>query len=84
MIIDICTYDKMFDLDRNGPFRDSLPTLERWTVDPAAGRVQRDTIDERFQEFPRVAGSVLNQKHRYGYTTSVGDAADEWNFGSTI
>lgn len=84
VVIDICRYDRLFDRDRNGPFRDSLPQLERWTVDPVARKVTRDVIDERFQEFPRVAGSVLNQKHRFGYTTSVGTAADEWNFGSTI
>jgi len=83
VVVDICRYDKLFDVDRNGPFRDSLPQLERWTVDPASRQVTRDVIDERFQEFPRVAGSVLNQKHRYGYTTAVG-SLDSWTFGDTI
>ena len=58
VVVDICRYDRLFDIDRNGPFRDSLPQLERWTVDPARRQVTRDVIDERFQEFPRVAGSV--------------------------
>lgn len=85
VIVDICRFDKLFDLDRNGPFRDALPQLERWTVDPTAGRVKREVVDERFQEFPRVAGSVLNQKHRYGYTSEVGEDGDnEWKFGATI
>lgn len=84
VVIDICRYDKMFEHDRNGPFRDSLPQLERWTVDPSAHRVNRETIDERFQEFPRVAGSVLNQKHRYGYTADVGSNPDQWAFGDTL
>lgn len=84
VIIDICRFDRIFDLDRNGPFRDSLPQLERWTVDASTRRVKREVIDERFQEFPRVAGSVLNTKHRYGYTASVGSEADGWNFGPTI
>lgn len=84
VIIDICRFDKLFDNDRNGPIRDSLPQLERWTVDPVAGRVNRDIVDERFQEFPRVAGSVLNQKHRFGYTAAVGSSTDEWAFGNTI
>jgi carotenoid cleavage dioxygenase len=61
VIVDICRFDKLFDADRNGPFRDSLPQLERWTVDPVARRVTRDVIDERHQEFPRVAGSVLHE-----------------------
>lgn len=84
VVIDICRYDKLFDVDRNGPFRDSLPRLERWTVDPTTRRVTCDIIDERFQEFPRVAGAVLNQKHQFGYTTSVGEDLNEWNFGSTL
>ena len=29
VIVDICRYDKLFDRDRNGPFRDALPQLER-------------------------------------------------------
>lgn len=84
VVIDICRYDKMFDKDRNGPFRDSLPQLERWTVDPSRREVKRETIDERFQEFPRVAGSVLNQKHRFGYTTQLGGDRERWELGNTI
>ncbi|MEL7155420.1 MAG: carotenoid oxygenase family protein [Actinomycetota bacterium] len=84
VVIDICRYDKIFDADRHGPFRDADPLLERWTVDPVARRVSRDVIDERSQEFPRVAGSVLNQPHRYGYTTSVVREADHVDFGNTL
>ncbi len=83
VVVDICRFDRLFDRDRNGPFRDSSPQLERWTVDPQARKVNRELVDERFQEFPRVAGSVLNQKHRYGYTASVGLTPTEWNFGNT-
>jgi len=84
VIVDICRYDKLFEVDRNGPFRDSLPQLERWTIDPVSQSVSRDVIDERFQEFPRVAGSVLNQKHRFGYTTEVSTGDDSIDFGNTI
>lgn len=83
VVVDICRFDKLFHWDRNGPFRDSPPQLERWTVDPVARKVSRELVDERFQEFPRVAGSVLNMKHRFGYTASVGLEADDWNFGNT-
>jgi carotenoid cleavage dioxygenase-like enzyme len=71
VIIDICEYDRIFDQDRNGPFRDSFAVLARWTVDPNSRKVKREVIDGRFQEFPRVAGSVLNRPHRFGYTTAV-------------
>jgi len=83
VVIDICVFEKLFDRDRNGPWRDSLPRLERWTVDPVAMRVVRDLVDERAQEFPRVAGRVLNLPHRYGYTTGLGGADEDWNFGNT-
>lgn len=83
LVIDICRYDKMFDADRYGPFRDSLAQLERWTVDPMARRVAREVLDERWQEFPRVAGSVLNQQHRYGYTTAIENEDDSFRFGNT-
>lgn len=84
VVVDICTYDRLFDIDRNGPFRDALPVLERWTIDPVARKVLREVIDERHQEFPRVAGSVLNQPHRFGYTTALGDDSAAWAFGDTI
>ncbi len=84
VIIDICVYERLFDIDRHGPFRDSLPKLERWTVDPTTHRVGREMIDERNQEFPRVAGSALNVPYRYGYTTGVGNELSEWRFGSTF
>ncbi len=84
VIIDICVYKSIFDSDRNGPFRDSLPWLERWTVDPATSRVHREVLDEDTQEFPRVAGRVLNQEHRYGYTAGVVlDGRDNVNFDAT-
>jgi len=71
IVIDICEFDRMFDRDRNGPLRDSSPRLARWTVDPATRKVTRETIDDRPQEFPRVAGSVANIEHRFGYTTGL-------------
>ena len=84
VIVDVCRYHKMFDADRNGPMGDSAPQLERWTVDPVARRVGREVLSERFQEFPRVAGSVLNQKHRYGYTADLGTDLAPWIFGETL
>ena len=84
VIVDICVYEKLFDHDRNGPIRDAMPVLERWTVDGGAGTVRREVIDERFQEFPRVAGSVLNLPYRFAYTASVGTTFGEWNFGPTL
>lgn len=84
VIMDICAFPTLFEYDRNGPFRDGMPKLERWTIDPATASVTRDVIDERPQEFPRVATSVLNQQHRFGYAglLDVGEAS--FNYGNTV
>ena len=42
VVIDVVRYDKMFESDTNGPFGDSLPRLDRWTVNPASNRERRD------------------------------------------
>jgi carotenoid cleavage dioxygenase len=84
VVIDVCCFDKMFDCDRNGPFRDSLPRLERWTINPRTQKTQREVIDDRSQEFPRVAQSVLNRKHRYGYTAQLAQNDFSWDFSHTL
>lgn len=84
VVIDVCCFDKMFDSDRNGPFRDSLPRLERWTINPSTQITGREIIDDRFQEFPRVAQSVLNLKHRYGYTAQLTESPSRWDFSHTL
>ncbi|HEV7733320.1 MAG TPA: carotenoid oxygenase family protein [Candidatus Binatia bacterium] len=73
VVIDICRYERMFDHDLVGPFGDCLATLDRWTVDPKARRVRTERIDDRTMEFPRVAGSVSTQPHRYAYVAGVGE-----------
>ncbi|NNE74571.1 MAG: carotenoid oxygenase [Acidimicrobiales bacterium] len=84
VVIDICEYERIFDQDRNGPFRDGLPTLARWTVDPTTGRVARETLDDRQQEFPRINDAVANQPYRYGYAAGVNRADDTVSFGDTF
>lgn len=84
VVVDICVYERMFDRDLNGPVRDAMPVLERWTVDPSSNAVSREVVDERFQEFPRVAGSVLNQPYQFAYTAFLGDASGAWDPGATL
>ena len=47
------------------------PELWRWTIDTSSGKVHEEQIDDRAAEFPRVADSVIGQKHRYGYMASM-------------
>lgn len=71
VVLDVCRYDKMFDQDIQGPFGDSLATLDRWTVDPAAGTVNEERISDRYQEFPRHNDSVGGQPYTWGYSAGV-------------
>ena len=71
VVIDICRYEKMFDQDIRGPFGDSLPRLDRWTIDPKTQKVSEQTIDARTQEFPRCHPDLNGKPYRYGYTVAV-------------
>ncbi|GAA2151560.1 carotenoid oxygenase family protein [Actinomadura napierensis] len=57
------------------------PVLDRWTIDPAAGTLVQQTLDDRSQEFPRVDERLTSLPHRYGYTvtseSSPGDLVGE-------
>ena len=83
VVIDVCEYDLMFDRDRNGPFRDSLPRLARWTVDPVSKKVRRETLDDVVHEFPRVADAVVSLPYRYGYTAGGQAETGKW-FHTTV
>ena len=75
VVIDICRYEKMFDQDTQGPFGDSSPRLDRWTIDPTTQAVNEQTIDARGQEFPRCHPDLNGKPYRYGYTVAVEDGA---------
>lgn len=69
--VDVVRYAGAFDvsrLDGSGPL-----TLDRWTIDPAAGQVIQDRLDDRHQEFPRVDDRVISRPHRYGYSAVIGE-----------
>jgi Retinal pigment epithelial membrane protein len=49
--------------------------LDRWIIDPAAGKVTQQTLDDRAQEFPRVDDRVISRPHRYGYGAMIGEVS---------
>ena len=51
---------------------DEEQCLERWTIDPGAGKVRQELVDDTRQDFCRVDPRLLGSKHRYGYTAAVG------------
>ncbi|MGQ0804697.1 MAG: carotenoid oxygenase family protein [Actinomycetota bacterium] len=72
VVLDVVRHEKVFDrdptgFDEGGP----RPWLERWTIDTQAGQVAVDRLDDRGQEFPRVAPRVVGKPHRFGYSTLV-------------
>ena len=73
VVIDIVRYDRMFDKDVLGPFGDSLPRLDRWTINPNTRTVNEEIVDARAQEFPRCHPELNGKPYRYGYTVAVDD-----------
>ena len=74
VVVDLCQYDQSFDpstlWNAHGPV-----TLDRWTIDPAAGKVTQQRLDERGQEFPRVDDRIISRPHRYGYSAMIGEVS---------
>jgi carotenoid cleavage oxygenase len=66
VVLDVVRHPRTFDTQLLGP-DEGTPTLDRWTVDLAAGRVKEERIDDLGQEFPRVDERVVGHRHRYGY-----------------
>jgi carotenoid cleavage oxygenase len=71
VVIDVARHPKMFANDIYGP-AEQPPTLDRWTIDLDGRKVIEERLDDRPQEFPRVADRVVGRRHRYGYTTHFG------------
>jgi carotenoid cleavage dioxygenase-like enzyme len=71
VVLDLCQYDESFDVSTlwaaHGPV-----TLDRWIIDPAAGTVSQQRLDDRGQEFPRVDDRIVGRQHRYGYSAVIG------------
>jgi len=66
VVVDLAKFPSFM---RDGRLEDNPnPVLDRWTIDPASGKVLQETRDERAQEFPRVDERVVSLPHRYGYT----------------
>lgn len=71
VVLDVCRYERMFDLDAQGPFGDGVATLDRWTVNPTTRKVSEERIDARGLEFPRCHPALNGRPYRYGYTVAT-------------
>ncbi len=74
VVVDVPRHATMFDRSRQGPNDGAGLTLDRWTIDLAAGKVREERVDDRGQEFPRVNETLLGSRHRYGYAVETDNA----------
>ncbi|HEY3810043.1 MAG TPA: carotenoid oxygenase family protein [Acidimicrobiales bacterium] len=66
IVVDVARHPKMFATEHRGP-SEGPPTLDRWTVDLAAGKVLEERLDDHGQEFPRMDERLIGRRHRFGY-----------------
>ncbi len=81
VVLEVVRHPRMFDRDRRGP-NEGPPTLWRWTVDRAAGKVREEQLDDRPIEFPRVDERLVGRRHRYGWATGLRLDGDDVVFGA--
>jgi carotenoid cleavage dioxygenase len=70
VIVDACVYETMFDGPMAGPAGRNLG-LERWTIDPAGGKVERRTLSAVPQEFPRPDERFFARPYRYAWAMGL-------------
>ncbi len=70
VVLDVIVHDQMFSRIKSGPDSQRCG-VERWVIDPATQRVERDPIDPTPQEFPRPDERLLGQPYRYAYTMGM-------------
>jgi carotenoid cleavage dioxygenase len=84
VVVDVVRHPAMFATDFEGP-NEGPTRLERWRLDPAAGKVRTDVVSDRYQEFPRHDERLVGRRHRYGYSAEAGsDPAGGISFGSIL
>jgi carotenoid cleavage dioxygenase len=73
VVLDVIRYEGSYDVSvfaGKGPI-----TLDRWIIDPVAGKIAARRLDDRAQEFPRVDTRVIGRPHRYGYSAVIGEVS---------
>ena len=70
VVVDCAVYETMYAEGPDGPNGKPLG-LERWTIDPATGKVRRDVLDASPQEFPRPDERFFGQPYRYAWSLAL-------------
>jgi carotenoid cleavage dioxygenase len=77
VVMDVVRYDRAFDTEPGEPVASGLPSLARWRIDPVAGRVSEQRLDDTAVEFPRIDPAVAGLAHRYGYCVRLTDRPED-------
>jgi carotenoid cleavage dioxygenase len=67
IVVDVARYPQLW---RAGSDTFAPAFAHRWTIDPAAGRVAEQPLDDRAVEFPRIDDRRGGVSHRYGYAVT--------------
>jgi len=71
VLLDVCRYEKTFDIGTGGPLGSVSPSLQRWRIRPDANRAEVVQLDDLPIEFPRIDDSLAGLPYRYGYCTEL-------------
>lgn len=74
VVVDLDVYETMFAGDGGGDIEGPggrSRGFERWVIDPAAARVERQTLDAAPQEFPRPDERFLGRDYRYAWAIGL-------------
>ncbi|MFC6887402.1 MULTISPECIES: carotenoid oxygenase family protein [Actinomadura] len=84
IVLDVVRHPRMFDTRRDP--HEGGSTLDRWTIDLAAGTVADRRLDDHHQEFPRINEALTGRPHRYGYgvAASGDDLGDGLAFDTVV
>jgi carotenoid cleavage dioxygenase-like enzyme len=76
VVVEGCRTDRLnAAFGEDEPVRAAPPTLHRWRIDLASGRVTDEQLDDRPGDFPRVNDDRAGLNTRYGYVAR----ATRWN-----
>jgi len=83
VMVDAMRYQKLFDVDRNGPFTEFPPMLTRWSLNLSTGNASELQLDDLPAEFPRMHPDLNGKFNRYGYSLGTGSGPKP-DFGRVI
>jgi carotenoid cleavage dioxygenase len=83
VVVDVVRYDSMFDTDVYG-IGAAGNRLERWTIDPSAGVLRQEALDDRTHEYPRADPRLVGSPHRFAYTATMSATPTSVEFGTLL